>query len=163
MEILTPLLLVLAALAALYSVTAASIERLLWGSLISSAGLGLAVQLHGGGYYGILMVAVFVVTDLMVYLFFRSLKLLPDREARNARGDRMFRIFFLWLSFCSLAGILLIAFLSDNEEIWRMPAVSAVDLLSGRIWGNDWFLVVLPMLGLVVLTTGGFFLVRRDP
>jgi len=155
-------LLAVAFIATLRAVTASSTERLLWGSLMASAGLGLAVQFRGGGYYGILMVAVFVVTDLMLYLFFRSLRLLPSQPARHARGDRVYRIFFLWLSFCVMAGILLLAFAPTAREIWQAPVGNAIDLLYSRVWAGDWILAALPVLGLVALVTGGFFLVRRE-
>jgi hypothetical protein len=36
-----------------------------------------------------------------------------------------------------------------------------MDLLYGRIWEGDWLLVALPVLGLAVVVTGGFFLARR--
>lgn len=155
-------LLVVAFFATLRAVTASNTERLLWGSLVASAALGLAVQLRGGSYYGILMVAVFVVTDLMLYLFFRSLRLLPNRVARNARGDRVYRVFFLWLSMCAVAGSLVLAFAPVGEEIWSAPAGSAIGQLYVRVWGGDWILAALPVLGLVALVTGGFFLVRRE-
>ncbi|HEY8280190.1 MAG TPA: hypothetical protein VIH99_11240 [Bdellovibrionota bacterium] len=160
--VLAFLLLVLALLAALRSVTAASTERLLWGSLISSIALGLAVQLRGGGYYGILMVAVFVITDLMVYLFFRSLHLMPARPPRSARSDRIYRVFFLWLSLCAAAGSLAFAFMPASDELWKAPSVSAASLLYERMWSGDWLLTILPVLGLVVLVAGGFFLVRGE-
>lgn len=156
------ILLVLAFLAAMRAATASSTERLLWGSLSLSICLGLAVELRGGGYYGIQMVAVFVVTDLMLYLFFRSLKLLPDRPARHARGDRAYRVFFLWLSLCAIGGSLLLAFAPVSDGIWSSPASSEIGLLYARIWSGDWLLVALPVLGLVILVTGGFFLVRRE-
>ncbi|MGZ3735069.1 MAG: hypothetical protein ACXVC0_08920 [Bdellovibrionota bacterium] len=160
--VLALLFLVLAFFAALRAVTASSTERLLWGSLALSICLGLAVELRGGGYYGILMVAVFVVTDLMLYLFFRSLKLLPDRPARHMRGDRAYRVFFLWLSLCALSGVLLLAFAPVGDGIWFAPKGNAIGLLYARVWSGDWLLAALPILGLVILVTGGFFLVRRE-
>jgi hypothetical protein len=159
---LSLLLLAVAFLATLRAVTATSTERLLWGSLGASAGLGLAVEVRGGGYYGILMVAVFVVTDLVLYLFFRSLRLLPERPARQARADRAYRVFFLWISFCALAGILLLAFAPIGADTWAAPGSSAISLLYERVWAGDWILIALPVLGLVALVTGGFFLVRRE-
>lgn len=160
---LTLALLLVAFISTLRAVTASSTERLLWGLLVSSAGLGLAVQTSGGGYYGILMVAVFLVSDIMLYLFFRSLKLLPARAAHHARGDRAFRVFFLWLSFCAMGAILLFAFsYPTGDELWRVPTVSAIAPLYARVWAADWLLTALPVLGFVVLVTGGFFLVRRD-
>jgi hypothetical protein len=159
---LSAALLTLALLATLRAVTASSTERLLWGSLGASAGLGLAVELRGGGYYGILMVAVFVVTDLMLYLFFRSLRLLPDKAAQHARGDRAYRMFFLWLSLCAMAGVLVLAFAPTGDEIWSAPPATAIGLLYERVWAGDWILAALPVLGLVALVTGGFFLVRRE-
>jgi hypothetical protein len=148
-------LLVVAFLAGLRAATASSTERLLWGSLALSMCLGLAVELRCEGYYGIQMVAVFVVTDLMLYLFFRSLKLLPDRPARNAQSDRAYRVFFLWLSLCAIGGVLMLAFAPVSDSVWASPA-------SNEIWSGDWLLAALPGLGLVILVTGGFFLVKRD-
>ncbi len=155
-------LLGLAFFSTLRAVTAANIERLLWGMLASSIALGLAVQVRGNGYYGLLMVAVFVLTDLMIYLFFRSLKLMPDRPARNQRTDRLLRTFFLWISFCAIAATVLLAIAHTSAEIWQAPAAAGMGLLSNRIWAGDWLLVALPVLGLSVLVTGGFFLVRRE-
>ncbi len=161
-QLIVLVLLGVAFLSVLRAVTAGSTERLLWGSMVSSFGLGLAVEVHGGGYYGLLMVAVFVVADLMLYLFFRSLTLLPARAARNTRGDQLYRVFFLWLSLLVLAGMLVLAFVPTDVEVWSAPAVSGFGLLNDRLWAGDWLLVVLPVLGLVVLVTGGFFLVRRQ-
>lgn len=155
-------LLTLAFLSTLRAVSAASTERLLWGLLASSLGLGLAVQLRGDGYYGLLMVAVFVLTDLMLYLFFRSLRLLPAGRSKHVRGDRLFRTFFLWVSLCSIAGAFALAFTQSGTEIWAAPDSSGMALLASRIWAGDWLLASLPVLGLVVLATGGFFLVRRE-
>jgi hypothetical protein len=156
------LLLAVSFLSTLRAVSAATTERLLWGMLISSIGLGLAVQLQGDGYYGLLMVAVFVLTDLMIYLFFRSLRLMPERAARNARTDRLLRTFFLWISFCGIAGSAALAFTHSGVEVWNAPAASGTVLLADRVWAGDWLLVALPVLGLLVLVTGGFFLVRRE-
>jgi hypothetical protein len=155
-------LLVVGFLAALRAATASSTERLLWGSLALSICLGLAVELRGEGYYGIEMVAVFMVTDLMLYLFFRSLKLLPGRPARHAQGDRAYRVFFFWLALCAVVGVVLLAFAPVSEGVWSSPAASEIGLLYARIWSGDWLLVALPVLGLVILVTGGFFLVRRE-
>jgi len=154
--------LALAFFSTLRAVTASTIERLLWGMLVSSIGLGLAVQLRGDGFYGLLMVAIFMLTDMMIYLFFRSLKLLPENPARNARGDRLLRVFFLWVSFCSVAGIIGLAFTHSTMDIWITPASSGMGLLAERVWGSDWLLTALPVLGMVVLATGGFFLVKRE-
>ena len=155
-------LLLISFLSVVRAVTASSTERLLWGLLISSTGLGLAVQLYGGGYYGMLMVAVFLVTDLMVYLFFRSLKLLPAREAKHPRGDRAFRVFFLWLSLCAMGVVLLLSFyMPDPDGVWTATP-SPIAPLYARVWAGDWLLTALPVLGLVVLVTGGFFLVRKE-
>ncbi len=155
-------LLAVAFLSTLRAVTAASTERLLWGMLTASIGLGLAVQLRADGYYGLLMVAVFVLTDIMLYLFFRSLKLLPDRPAKNERSDRLLRTFFLWLSLCGVAAAVALAFTYSNNEIWSLPPAPGLGLLADRIWAGDWLLAILPVLGLAVLVTGGFFLVRRE-
>lgn len=152
----------LAFFSTLRAVTAASTERLLWGMLASSIGLGLAVQLRGDGYYGLLMVAIFVMADIMIYLFFRSLRLMPERAARNVRGDRLLRIFFLWISLCGIAGTILLAFQDSADQIWGSPEATGMSLLAQRVWAQDWLLATLPILGLAILVTGGFFLVRRE-
>lgn len=154
--------LTVAFLSTLRAVSAESTERLLWGMLASSLGLGLAVQLRGESYYGLLMVAVFVLTDLMLYLFFRSLRLMPAGRSRHVRRDRLFRTFFLWVSLCSIAGVAALTFNQSGSEIWATPEASGVTLLASRIWAGDWLLAALPVLGLVVLATGGFFLVRKE-
>lgn len=156
------LLLLVALLAGLRAVTAGSLERLLWGSLLGSICLGLAVQLQGGGYYGLLMVAVFAIADLTLYLFLRSLKLLPDRPVRHALGDRIFRVFFLWFALCGVAGTAFLAFSAGGTGVWDSPGAPSLGLLSAKAWGDDWLLLALPILGFVILVTGGFFLVRRE-
>lgn len=160
--IIALLMLILAFGSTLMAVTSVTTERLLWGSLLASIGQGLAVQLLGGGYYGLLMVAVFIVTDLTLYLFFRSQKLLPAGPPRHERGDRLFRVFVLWLSFCAIAGTVAVAFSLPADDIWSNPSNVGVGLLHERIWAADWLMVVLAVLSLVILVTGGFFLVRKE-
>ena len=160
--ILSFLLLLLAFGAGLRAVTANTTERLLWGMLALSICLGIGVQARGGGYYGIMMVAVFLVTDLMVYLFFRSLRLLPSSVPAMAGGDRAYRIFFLWLSLCAVVGVFVFAFVPSSPEVWMSSNSSTIELLHRRVWGGDWLLIALPFAGLATIVTGGFFLVRRD-
>jgi len=162
MTFLALALLAVGLFATLRAVTSSFNERLLWGSLVASGCLGLAVQVRGGGYYGILMVAVFVVTDLVLYLFFRSLRLIPTRSARHSRGDRAYRFFFLWLSFCLMAGSALLAFAPVGDAVWAASPTGGIELLYARVWGGDWILAALPVVGLVALVTGGFFLVRGE-
>lgn len=151
-----------ALVAALLAVTSDSTERLLWGSLLCSAGLGTAVECVSGGYYGILTVAVFLTADILVYLYFRTQNLLPARPARNRRADWLYRLFFLWLAFCSVvAGALAIM---ETEENVPPPTAEAASLalLHERIWANDWLLALIPLLFLLVIVAGGFFLARRE-
>jgi hypothetical protein len=144
------------------AITSDSTERLLWGSILCSAGLGAAVEFISGGYYGILIIAVFLATDFVVYLYFRTQELLPSRPARNRRADWLYRLFFLWLSFCSVvAGGLAIMDLGEGMPA-RANSGSSLALLHERIWSSDWLLALIPLLFLLVIVTGGFFLVRRE-
>lgn len=161
-SVLALAMLSVAFVATLLAVTSRSTERLLWGSILSSVGLGLAVQLRGGSYYGLLMVAVFVITDLVLYLFFRSQKLLPAQGARHEKGDKLFRVFFLWLALCAVAGTVAIVFSPAAGELWREGGGTGLALLHERVWAADWLLLILPVLALVVIVTGGFFLVRKE-
>ena len=98
------LLLLLALVASVLAISSESTERLLWGGALASLGLGAAVELACGGYYGFLMIAVFLMSDLAIYLFFRTQRLLPAQPPPSARNDRLFRLFFLWLALCAVAG-----------------------------------------------------------
>ncbi|MGZ3696363.1 MAG: hypothetical protein ACXVBL_18945 [Bdellovibrionota bacterium] len=149
-------------LSAIMAITSDSTERLLWGSVLCSIGLGAAVEFVSGGYYGILIIAVFLAADLVVYLYFRTQELLPARPARNRRADWLYRLFFLWLAFCSVvAGGLAIMDLGDSMPV-NSAAAPSLALLHERIWSADWLLALIPILFLLVIVTGGFFMVRRD-
>lgn len=152
----------LALAAAILAVTSDTTERLLWGSGLCSIGLGMAVELVSGGYYGILLLTVFLAADTVVYLYFRTQNLTPGREAKNRRGDFIYRVFFLWLAFCfvSLGSIALME--SDSLFPAVQPESSMLALLYDRIWGPDWMLVLIPVLTLIGTVTGGFFLVRKE-
>lgn len=153
--------LALGLVSAIMAITSDSTERLLWGSILCSIGLGAAVEFVSGGYYGILIIAVFLAADIVVYLYFRTQELLPARPARNRRADWLYRLFFLWLSFCSVvAGGLAIMDYGDMPA--RASAGPSLALLHERIWSSDWLLAVIPLLFLLVIVTGGFFLVRRE-
>lgn len=154
--------LALALISAIMAITADSTERLLWGSILCSIGLGAAVEFMSGGYFGILMIAVFLSADFAIYLYFRTQELLPARPARNRRADWLYRLFFLWLGLCSVVtGALAILELEDLMPPGVAPAPSLA-LLHERIWTSDWLLAVIPLLFLIVIVTGGFFLVRRE-
>jgi hypothetical protein len=151
-----------ALVAAFMAASARSTERLLWGSLLCSIFLGLAVEAAGHGYYGIMMIAVFLVTDLVIYLFFRTQALLPARASSNRRTDRLFRIFFLWLAFCGIAGAGLAIFNPYSSMPWSGGGNRGVALLHERLWSDNWLFILIPLISLVVLVVGGFFLVRRE-
>lgn len=152
----------LALIAALLAITSDSTERLLWGSILCSIGLGAAVELVSGGYYGVLIIAVFLSADIAVYLYFRTQELLPARAARNRRADWFYRLFFLWVALCAVvAGGLAILEHGENMQASGNQA-SGLALLHERIWSTDWLLALIPILFLVVIATGGFFLARKE-
>ena len=154
--------LLLAFLFALLACTARTTERLLWGAVICSLGLGLAAQVAGGGYYGLMMLAVFLATDLVIYLYFRTQSLLPERLPKNRRADRVYRIFFLWLALCAVAGSVLLAIGPEMNLPSSLADGPGLSLLHGRIWGGDWLLILVPLLSIVGLVVGSFFLVRKE-
>lgn len=154
--------LAVALLFALLAATSRSNERILWGTVLCSLGLGCAAQVSGGGYYGLLMLAVFLVTDLVIYLYFRTQNLLPARPAKNPRSDRLFRIVFLWLGATAVAGVGWLISDPDSGLPPRPDTVPGMSLLHERIWTGDWLLILIPTLALLALITGGFFLVRKE-
>lgn len=155
-------MMVMALVFALMACSSRTAERLLWGAVLCSIGLGLAVQISGGSYYGLMMSAAFLVTDLVVYLYFRTQNLLPSRPPKNMRTDRLFRIFFLWLAACAVTGLGIILF---QAELGLPPPASGspgLVFLHDRIWAADWLLVLIPVLSMIGFVVGGFFLVRRE-
>lgn len=154
--------LVMALVFALLACSSRTAERLLWGSVLCSLGLGVAVQITGGSYYGMMMVSAFLVTDLVVYLYFRTQSLVPSRPPINIRADQLFRIFFLWLAACGIVGLGILLFQSDPGLPMRAADNPGLRLLHERIWAADWLLILIPVVSLVGLVIGGFFLVRRE-
>lgn len=152
----------IALIAAILAVTSDATERLLWGSILCSAGLGAAIEFTSGGYYGLLATGVFLAADIVVYLYFRTQNLLPARSARNPRADWIYRLFFVWLSFCSVVAGALVVMDSGDSVPAAAGGPAALALLHERIWSADWLLALIPLLFLVVFVTGGFFLVRRE-
>jgi hypothetical protein len=159
---LSVIILFLAFVAAILAVTSENAERLLWGSVLCSMGLGLAVELLSGGYYGILVTSVFLAVDTIIYLYFRTQNLIPARETKNPRANFVFQVFFVWIFLCviALGGLGLVEFgalFSDSPgDGWGMH------LLYEKIWGADWLLILIPILTLLGMVTGGFFLVRKE-
>jgi hypothetical protein len=147
---------------ALLACSARTTERLLIGSALCSLGLGLAVQVSGGSYYGLMMLSAFIVTDVVVYLYLRTKNIVPSRQPKNKKADMLFRIFFLWLSGCGVGGAALLLFNPGNEIISVPSTKGSLTLLHEHIWGADWLLLFVPMLSLVALVIGGFLLVRRE-
>jgi hypothetical protein len=162
-EILLLACLVLALVAALFGCSAKDSERLLWGSLACSLGLACGAGVLGSGFYGFLFLASFLATDLVVYLFFRTLKLLPGEPPKNLRVDKSYRVFFLWLILVLVSFSALVLWFSNNE-LFSFPGdlpASGFAVLESRAWAQDWLLLAVPASALVGLVMGGFFLVRR--
>lgn len=153
--------LLVALLAGVLACSASFTERLLWGSAICSCALSFAVQFSYGGYYGLVMLGSFLVADLVIYLYFRTQNLLPARPPRNLRTDRLYRVFFVWLAFCGVVGSGFALF-SLEPGLPTRGEGTGLALLHERIWGPDWILVAIPIFCLLVLVTGGFFLVRKE-
>lgn len=151
----------LALLAGLVACTARFTERLLWGAVLCSVCLGLAVQFGYGGYYGVITLGSFLISDLVIYLYLRTQNLVPAQPSRNARVDRLYRIFFLWLGLCAVGGGAAVLFSAEPDTLMRGEA-PGMAILHERIWGPDWILVAVPILSLLILVVGGFFLVRRE-
>lgn len=147
---------------ALLAGTSRSSERLLWGAVISSVGLASAVLVGGGGYYGVVMLAAFLVTDLVVYLSFRNLSLVPARPPENPRADRGYRIFFLWVALVAIGGGVGALFQLDLLPPAEPDRAVALALLHDRVWAADGLLFAIPVFCVLMLVMGGFFLVRRD-
>mgnify|MGYP003348816431 CR=1 FL=1 len=117
-----------------------------WRACVESGGEAIqrihhAAVRHHHEHYGILMAAVFLVTDLMIYLFFRSLRLLPSRALVNLGRDRFYRIFFLWLAFCAMVAVL-IRTMQKSQQPGR--SVAMLSFLSGGF-------LLLTILGLMML------------
>jgi hypothetical protein len=155
--------LVVALVSALLACSARTAERLLWGTALCSAGLGAAVQISGGGYYGLMLLAVFLVTDLAVYLYLRTQYLLPSRPPKRPQADRAFRVFFLWLAGCAGFGAAFFLFRGEGFPRFESPVSVGIAHLHERVWSDGWLLVQLPVVALIGLVIGGFFLVRREP
>lgn len=152
----------LAVAASVMAGSSRSTERLLWGSVLCSVGLATAVELSQGGYYGVVMLSAFLVTDLVLYLGFRTLNLLPARTAANPRADRLYRIFFFWIALCVAAGGVLALLQNDG---WLPPADSSspgLNILHERIWTTDWIFLGIPAFSMLVVVIGGFYLVRKE-
>lgn len=137
-------------------------EKLLWGTILCSLGLGLSILISGGGYFGVLVISVFLLTDLLLYLYFRSLYVHPKKKLINKAADRMNRIFMLWMGLCGF----IIAAISMHEFIENNPfsgdRLRPVALLHQRIWGEDWYILSLATMIIGLVAFGGFFLVRRE-
>lgn len=147
---------------ALLACTARSTERLLWGTVLCSLGLGVAAQISGGGYYGLVMLAAFLATDLVIYMYFRTQGLLPARPPKNVRADRIFRVVFLWLALTAVAGGAMLIFQPEMSLPAKLAEVPGMALLHERVWADDWLLILVPSLTIIGLMAGGFFLVRKE-
>jgi hypothetical protein len=137
-------------------------EAFLWGAALCSLGLGVAVQISGGGYYGLVMLGAFLVTDLVIYLYFRTQGMLPATAPKNPRVDRVFRVVFLWLALTAIGGGAFVVFQPGTALPGASAPGQALALLHEKIWAADWLLILIPTLAIVAFVAGGFFLVRKD-
>lgn len=146
----------------LLACSARTTERVLWGAVGCSVGLGLAVQLCGGGYYGVLTLAIFLVADLAIYLYLRTQNILPSAPPKNAKLDRIFRIFFLWLGLCAVSGAAVLLFWAQPDLPSPISGAYGTASMHEGLWSEGWLLALISFASLLGLVVGGFFLVRRD-
>lgn len=141
--------------------TATNAKKVLWGSLATTIGIGLSVELALKGYLGMLVISVFLVADVVLYLFLRTQQLLPNEEVGTRRTDIVYRVSMLWVVLCScVAG----AYWIFSQEFRSFPAPDSavrISALYEKLWGSDWILILAILFSLTVLVTGGFFLVRK--
>jgi hypothetical protein len=155
-------LMFLVVLCALMSVLSKSAEKFLWGTVLASLFLGLAIQLSAGGFWGFLALGGFLITDLIVYLGLRSIGFSDEVEVRRPGFDRLMRIFFLWLSSNVVALFFAFLFFDDSFSWFRQLSLTAGPNLADTLWDYNWLLVVVALASTVTSVIGGFFLVRRE-
>lgn len=161
-EILSIVFLLLAFFSSLFVVAGRSSEVMLLGAIFCSIGLSAAVQFVGGGYYGVLMLAVLLATDTMLFFYFRSSVSAPARSGKIKSQERIYRVFLLWLSLG--AAVLGVYSFIENVSLFDAKArgVVSFNLFHEKLWTNDWLLISTLIIALCLVVTGGFYLVRRE-
>ncbi len=156
-------LMFLVLLCVLLSVLSKSAEKFLWGTVLASLFLGLAIQLSAGGYWGFLALGGFLITDLIVYLGLRSTGFSNSAEIRHPGFERTIRIFFLWLGFNLFALFLVCLFHEDSFAWFRQLSLAQSPNVAEALWDHNWLLVVVALASMVTSVVGGYFLVRKEP
>lgn len=142
--------------------TSSTSKRFLWGMLMASFGLGLAVEVALEGYVGILVISVFLVTDVILYLYFRTHALLPAARVERSKADLIYRVSILWVILSSVAAGGLWIFSSDRARTTADAPALRMAALNEKVWGNDWLLIGVALFSISVMASGGFFLVRKE-
>lgn len=157
------LLFLLTALAgAVAAGSASTTKRLLWGMIVATFGLGFAVETALEGYIGVLVISVFLVSDVVLYLFFRTQQLVPNPAGEKSRADLIYRISMLWMMLMASAAGSCWIFAADRSGAGESLAGPRMAALHEKIWGNDWLLIGALIFSISILAAGGFFLVRKE-
>lgn len=155
-------LMVLVLLCVLLSALARSAEKFLWGTVLASLFLGLAIQMSAGGYWGFLALGGFLITDLIVYLGLRSTGFSNPVETRRPGFGRVIRIFFLWLAFNLFALFFTCLFFEESFSWFRQLSLAQSPNVAEALWDHNWLLVVVALASMVTSVVGGYFLVRKE-
>jgi hypothetical protein len=161
-DIATLFFLITAACGALAACTAATAKRLLWGLIIASFGLGISIEVALEGYLGVLVVSVFLVTDVVLYLFLRTQEFFPLMEMKLSKFNMVYRISVLWAALASaIAGSI---WIYSTERTINVSGFSEsrMSALYEKIWGADWIIMASILFSIALLVVGGFFLVRKE-
>lgn len=160
--ILSSIALLFGACFALVSALSREVERLLWGSIFCSLGLGFAVIFAGGSYFGVLMSIIFLTVDLLFYFYLRSIFISQLQVKSSFRRTKVSNIFVLWLAICLLILVVIAIqklFIAASEGL---SLVSSISELENKAWGNDFILLFICFFILISISVGGFFLVRGN-
>lgn len=153
--------LVLASLSAVAACTAVSARRVLWGQLLATIAIGIAVEIAIKGYLGVLVLSVFLVTDVVVYLFLRTQTLVPKEPVQSAKTDTVYRSTMFWVILCACAAGAYAFFSTEFEPFSTYDSSLRLAALYDKLWGSDWLLVVALLFSLAAFVAGGFLLVRK--
>ncbi len=155
-------LMFLVLLCVLMSVLSRSAEKFLWGTVLASLFLGLAIQLSAGGYWGFLALGGFLITDLIVYLGLRSTGFSNQAATRHPGFERTIRIFFLWLGLNLFALFFVCLFYEESFAWFRQLSLVQSPNVAEALWDYNWLLVVVALASMVTSVVGGYFLVRKE-